>query len=422
MTDRTLKPLTLAAIGCGARTRTYIGLAGRQPGRYLPVAAADPRPERLKQTAQLSNNPAFRTFKDADAILAEGKLADVMIIGTQDAWHRKHAIAAMETGYDLLLEKPIATTLEDTLTVEATARRLGRRVLVCHVLRYTPLYRQIKTILESGALGEIVSINATEGVGAFHQAHSFVRGHWAVTRQSSPMILAKSCHDLDILRWLAGQPCEQVSSAGGLTHFRAANAPEGAPERCLDGCPVEDSCPYYARHYVGKEKFWLEHICDLPKKASDEERLAWIHSSPWGRCVYRCDNDAVDHQVVQLQFAGGLTASFTMTAFESGRHIEIYGTKGKLRAGPYIREGYGEGDIVVRYLDGREDDVYDSQPEEGGYASHGGGDAGIMHALYDEMQKGDPAEMTSSLEVSVESHRIAFAAEEARKRRQVVLL
>ena len=408
-----MKPLSMAAIGCGHRTRTYVRLGSRHPERYITVAAADPIRERVAETARLSANPGFREFSSADEMLRHPRMADLMIIGSQDAHHRDHAIAAMEKGYDLLLEKPIGTHLEEVLEVEATARRLGRKVLVCHVLRYAPLYRKIKEIVDSGLLGDLVSINAYEGVGAWHQAHSYVRGHWAVTEKASPMILGKSCHDLDILRWIADRRCLSVASAGSLTHFTSANAPEGAPQRCQDGCPVADSCHYNCVRYLDEERAWLANICDFAEEADDARLAEWIHQSPWGRCVYHCDNTAVDHQVAALTFEGGLTATFTMTAFENGRHLDIFGTRAKLKAGGLVKENKGH-EIMVRFHDKSEDRYFDSAIQKGGYEGHGGGDAALMEALYEEMRKDRPEDMTSSLHVSVESHRMAFAAEESR--------
>lgn len=407
MTQEAPFPLSIAAIGCGSRTQTYFRLAGQQPGRYRVVAGADPLAHRVSRAAELSGNPEFRSFASADAILAEPCMADLMVIGTQDATHREFSIRAMEKGYDLLLEKPIATSLEDVLAIEEAARRHGRRVLICHVLRYTPLYGKIKAIVASGQLGDLVSLSATEGVEAWHQAHSFVRGHWAVARKSSPMILAKCCHDLDIIRWLVDRPCQRVSSFGALSHFKAENAPEGAPARCRDGCPVEEQCPYNAARYLGDKRDWL-HVCDLEPTA-DEERLAdWVHHSPWGRCVYRCDNDVVDHQTVNLVFSNEATATLTMTAFAEGRQIEIYGTKARLH-GTRAR-------VVIQPHDSRNppQQIDLGTGDSTDFASHGGGDEGLMAALHEEMMKENPDEMTSSLRASVESHRIAFAAEESR--------
>jgi len=418
-------PLSLAVLGCGGRGRTYASLAPLFPGRYRLVAAIDPSAARRAEVRQHSTEPDFLELEDADALFARPRLADVLIVATQDAQHRAHAIAALEAGYDLLLEKPIAPNRADAEAVVAAARRLGRRVLVCHVLRYTPFYRKAKEIVDSGLLGEIISMNATEGVQAWHQAHSYVRGNWSVVENSSPMILAKSCHDLDILRWLAGRPCEAVSSEGALTYFTAANAPEGAPARCTDGCPVGESCLFNAERYAGDKQDWLFGIhpkgTDLPR----EEILDWLRVSPWGRCVYRCDNTAVDHQTVQMRFAGGMTATFTMTAFETGRHLEIFGTKARLRGGAFVKHTTGE-DIIVSGLD----QAWENNWEErfrlevpgGGYGEHGGGDYGLMEALYEEMSRPDAAGMTSSIETSLESHLMAFGAEEARRAGSVFLL
>lgn len=415
-----MSPLGIAAIGCGHRTRTYAQLAAENRRKYEVTAAADPVPERVDMVRLASGNPEFQSFQNADAILDVPKLADVMIIGTQDRQHHDHAISAMRKGYDLLLEKPIATSLPDILEIQFEAERLERRVLVCHVLRYTPFYKKIKEIVSGGLIGDVICVNATEGVGSWHHAHSYVRGHWAVAAKSSPMILAKSCHDLDIMRWIIDKPCRSVSSEGALNYFRKKHMPEGAPFRCMDGCPVEDKCHYHAKHYSGLQRNWLEHICDLDLNTTPEDRvLQWVHESPWGRCVYQCDNDVVDHQSVMLDFEGGVTGTFTMTAFEEGRHLELFGTKARLRAGGYIQEGF-QSDILVRFHDGRQDQFFDCKPLQGGYEGHGGGDVGLIDALYEEMTQPSPSQMTSSLEVSVESHRIALAAETARQEKRCV--
>jgi len=231
-----MKRLKLAGIGCGGRTKTYLGLAARKPDYFEVVAAADPLPKRVADVKELSRNPSFRSFDSDAAILAEDKLADIMVIGTQDAYHVQPAVASMRKGYDLLLEKPIAPSVKEVVEIERAARDLNRRVLVCHVLRYSPFYTRLKQIVDSGILGDIISLTAKEGVGAWHQTHSFVRGHWAVVEKATPMIIAKSCHDMDIISWLVDRRCESVSSYGALTHFTAANAPKGAPARCTDGC------------------------------------------------------------------------------------------------------------------------------------------------------------------------------------------
>lgn len=412
-------PLTLAAIGCGGRTRTYLGLAAQRPEQFRVVAAADPIPARLDMTRTLSRNPDFQSFPDDKSLLAVPRLADILVIGTQDAYHVAPCLAAMEKGYDILLEKPISPKPEEILLLDQRARELGRRVLVCHVLRYTPFYQKVKELIDCGALGEVVAIHATEGVGTWHQAHSYVRGHWAVREKGSPMILAKSCHDLDILSWLMDAPCRSVASFGDLRHFTAAHRPAGAPDRCTDGCPVADTCPYNALRYIDEHRSWLQWIMDGGDTASADEVTAWLNTSPWGRCVYACDNDVVDRQVLALHFEDGKTATFTMTAFDSGRNIEVMGTRATLRGGDFLKHEFGC-DLLLREHHSRRSEKIHLTVEEGGYDGHAGGDVGLVRQLYHEMTTGPADAMKSSLARSVESHLLAFAAEESRMSGQTV--
>ncbi len=415
------KPLTFAAIGCGSRVRTYAKTAVMMPDRYRVVAAADPNPERLKMMQALVPDGTLRTFANDRELLAAGKLADIMMIGTQDAYHVEPCIEAMRIGYDVLLEKPIATNYPEVVQLEREATRLGRRVLVCHVLRYTPFYTLIKSLLDSGAVGEIATVTATEGVAPFHQAHSFVRGHWGVVETSSPMIIAKCCHDLDVLSWLIDSQCRQVSSFGSLSHFDSYHAPKGAPLRCTDGCPVADSCDYNAHRYLNDQRHWLQWVFDEGVEADDASVTQWLRTSPWGRCVYHCDNTAVDRQTVNLCFANNVTATLTMTAFDTGRSLEIRGTKAVLLAGEAVKRLSGHDIAITDHLT-RQTEYHDTPVEEGEFTGHGGGDFGLVDALDKEWCKPDPTAMRSSLQRSVESHTMGFAAEEARLNGTVINL
>ena len=233
-----MKPLRIAILGCGARGRTYAGIASSMVGRYEITAAVDPVDVRTAAVAKHGAPGAVAVFRSAEDFFAAGKLADVLIVSTQDADHFGHASRALEVGYDLLLEKPAAESLARCEALDALARSLGRRIALCFVLRYTPFYKAVKTVLDSGRLGKIVTLRASEGVEPFHQAHSFVRGHWAKSGDSSPMIVAKCSHDADLLCWLSGAAPRSVTSFGRLDWFHAGNAPAGAPLRCTDGCPV----------------------------------------------------------------------------------------------------------------------------------------------------------------------------------------
>lgn len=409
----TQKPLTLACIGCGARAQTYTQLAMRRPDHFHIVAGADPVAERVEKIRRISANPQFRGFDNADALLAAGKLADVMIIATQDNHHHAHCRGALECGYDILLEKPIATRVEHVLEIERLAQKANRRVMVCFVLRFAAFYRKVKQIIDSGALGEIVSIQANEGVMPWHQAHSFVRGHWSVVGKSSPMILSKCCHDTDIVHWLVGRPCVRIASFGSLEFFRPQRAPAGAPARCTDGCPVAESCEYNALRYAGDMRApWLAMVYDRAQEATNDQIVEWLKTSPWGRCVYRCDNDAVDRQVLAMEFDGGITGTFTMTAFANGRHIEVCGTRGVLKGGETYRQNFGSHLILIPHEG--EPVRYTVQAEDGGYELHGGGDLGLVNALYTEMTKPRHEPIEAGLDSTVHSHVMTFAAEESR--------
>lgn len=419
-----MRQLTLAFCGCGSRARTYAGIAAGMPAAFALHAGADPVPGRVAAIREKSAEPnRFQSYPSAEAMFAAGKPADVVVIGTQDADHRAHAIRAMELGCDILLEKPIAPTLADVLAVQATASRLGRRVVVCHVLRYTPFYAKVASLLQSGQLGEIVTANFIEGVQPWHQAHSFVRGHWSVAAKSSPMILAKSCHDMDLLAWLIDRPCLAISSYGALSQFTAQHAPAGAPARCTDGCPVAATCAFDAHRYAQPEgRRWLGMVYDRAQVATDAEVFTWLETSPWGRCAYRCDNDVVDHQVLACRFTGDVTATFTMTAFEEGRHLEIFGTKGVLRGGAFVKQHLGCDLVFTPHGWNQTAEKITVETPTVGYAGHGGGDAGLMATLHAELTSDNPGALRTSLEVSIQSHRMAFAAETSRLEGRTVVL
>ncbi len=406
--------LTVAVAGCGSRGQdTYSKILQKMPDRAKIVAAADLSPEKLDGMRRLTGIREEDCYASAEEMLKQEKLADVMLICTPDQCHYSQAKAALLRGYDLLLEKPISPTAQECRELSDLALKLGRKVAVCHVLRYTVFYQKIKELLEDGAIGEPVSIQAVEQVGYWHQAHSFVRGNWRNESLSSCMILQKCCHDMDILLWLTGKHCEKVSSFGSLQLFRQENAPEGSAERCLD-CRAAENCPYNAKKFYldafrRSGDAWPQNVVAF--EPTEEKLLAALRDGPYGRCVYRCDNDVVDHQVVNLALEGGTTVSFTMTAFTAhgGRRIRIGGTHGEIlgdTADNTIR--------VMRF--GQEDEVIDVTKLTDDFSGHGGGDARLVDEFvrYLRGEIGMSRTMTS-IDRSVESHLAALAAEESRK-------
>ncbi len=406
------EPLSIAVLGCGSRGRTYSKLIASFPNRYRLTAAADLVASRREVVSSLGE---IAEYASAEALFAAGKLADVLIIATQDSQHFDHAIQALELGYDLLLEKPAAESLARCEEIDRRARALGRRVALGFVLRYTPFYSTVKHLIDSGKLGRVISIRSHEGVEPYHQAHSYVRGHWAKSSNSSPMIVAKCSHDADLLCWLGGAPAAAVSSHGDRTWFRAENAPLGAPARCTDGCPAAKDCLYDSHRYLGDKRSWLRMVMDGNEQATDADIMDFLKTSPWGRCVYHCDNDVVDHQVLACELTNGITATHTMTAFDCGRGIEIYGTLASLKGGsPYSEAGTPE--LWLRHhAQGNIEPVEIKEQDDAGYAGHGGGDWGLVNALEGLFQ--GPQALPAGLD-GLAGHRLAYLAEEARVSRQ----
>ena len=411
------KIVRIAIAGVGSRGKNAYGLELlNMKDRAKVVAVADIDPERLALAGDAHGVPDEMRFPSAEAMLAMPRLADAMLICTQDRQHVPHAVAALKKGYDVMMEKPISPKLEDLQEITKVARENGRRVVVCHVLRYTPFFQTIKKTIDSGVLGEIVSIQALENVRYWHQAHSFVRGNWRREEDTSPMILAKCCHDLDYLVWLCGRKCERVSSYGSLMYFKESNAPEGAALRCTQGCKAKDGCPYDAEkiYLTNKDTGILcgnvEWPIDVLAENPTEEKIRHaIETGPYGRCVFHCDNDVVDHQIVNMQMEGGASLSLTMSAFTSigGRTIKVMGTLGDLWGDMH------ENKIRIGVF-GKEPQVIDLGKEEKDFAGHGGGDRLLMEQFVDLMQGKEPDGTITTLETSVESHLVALAAEKSR--------
>jgi predicted dehydrogenase len=413
-----MPPVKLIVVGAGSRGTSYAKYALHHPDEVQIVGVAEPREFYQDRLAEQHGIPPELCFTDWRALAARPKLADGVIIATQDAMHAEPAVALADLGYHILLEKPMAPSEADCRRIVDAAKRNGTIFAVCHVMRYTKYTQQLKAILDSGRIGEIVSIQHLEPVGYWHQAHSFVRGNWRNEAASSPMLLAKSCHDMDWIRYIMGKPCAQVSSFGSLKHFRAEERPEGAADRCLD-CPVEPSCPYSAsRFYLGlvqrgKTGWPVDVLTPNTTIAGVTEAL---RSGPYGRCVYSCDNDVVDHQVVNMRFADGSTASFTMTAFtrQRDRETRIFGTRGEI---------YGNGDLIeiFDFLTNTTETVNIEVGSDGSIQSgHGGGDFGIMRDFVAGVVSDDPRSILSGPDESLETHLMVFAAEAARHEGRVV--
>ena len=401
-----MKPVTVAIIGAGGRGQGFASYIKQHPREGKVVAVAEPVEVRREKVAVEHKLARENVVSDWKALASRPRLADAVIIGTQDRMHAEPAIAFAKKGYHMILEKPMAPTAEECRDIVKAVKKAGVVFAVGHVMRYTSLYKGLKDLIDSGAVGEIATVQHLEPVGYWHQAHSFVRGHWRNSTQSSFMLLAKSCHDLDILSYLIGKPCVAVSSFGSLKHFRKEARPKGAGRRCF-ACGIERRCPYSAKkiYLTDRNPDWVRHA--VSDDQSRKSLVAALKTGPYGRCVYSCDNDVVDHQTVNLLYGDGITAVFTMTAFtmHGGRETRIMGTTGELIA------NRGDGIIHNDFRTGRST-VYDmSKRSRGG---HGGGDGGLMKSFLAAVAKCDPSLIASGPDASLESHMAVFAAENAR--------
>ena len=417
-------PIRLIVLGAGNRGNVYASYALSHPDLCKVVAVAEPRSDALAAFAQkhgLDSNDCFNDWQD---IAAKAKFADAVIITTQDRMHTEPALAFAALGYHILLEKPMAPSPQECLDIVSAVKENNIMMAVGHVLRYTPFTRALKAALDDGVVGEIVSIQLLEPLGYWHQAHSFVRGNWANTEQSSFMLLAKSCHDLDWLRYIIGEPCDVISSFGRLSYFHKGNKPEEAGDalRCLD-CAYEARCPYSAK------KIYLERVRQgklgtpvsiLTLDLSLEGVTEVLRTGPYGRCVYECDNDVVDHQVVNMQFQSGKTASFTMTGFnkERPRSVGIFGTHGEIQGDGQTFEIFDFLTDTTKTVDTSKEIVGPNTVTEG----HGGGDYGLIASFIEAIQTGDETKLLSGPDESLESHLMVFAAEQSRLEQRLVKL
>jgi len=414
-----MKPVTYAIIGAGSRGTGYARYATQHPDLAEVIGVAEPREQARQRLVADHDIPPHYIFSDWREAAAQEKFADAVVITTQDAMHLEPAIAFAEKGYHILLEKPMAPTAEECIRIVEAVKANGVMLAVGHVMLYTPYTQALKKVLDDGTIGDIVSIQHLEPVGYWHQAHSFVRGNWRNEAESSFMLLAKSCHDIDWLRYIMGQRCQSLSSFGSLKHFRQAEKPAEAGDaiRCLD-CAYEPDCPYSAKKiYFGflneGRTAWPVNV--LTFDATAEGLTEALRTGPYGRCVYECDNDVVDHQVVNLQFAGGRTASFTMTAFTKAGHRRtcIFGTRGEI---------YGDGETISVFdFQTDETTTFDTRASDASLAGgHGGGDYGLMASFIKAVANDDPSGLLSGPDETLESHLMVFAAEQSRRENRVV--
>ena len=410
------KILSTAIIGVGSRgAETYGRYFNERKDMFQIKALCEIIPERLNKYQKEFHVQEDQCFTDEKEFFKE-KRADIVVIATLDADHIRHALMAIKVGYkNILLEKPITCKEEELFMLQKAATENHVSILVCHVLRYTVAMEKMKAMLDNHEIGELISIDHLENVAYWHQAHSFVRGNWRIKEETAPMILAKCCHDLDLLQWFANSTCKSVSSFGKLNYFNKEHAPKEATKRCLD-CPLMKTCPYSAyRIYIEKwkkdgspENCWPYNVLS-DQKLTEEVLMEAIKTGPYGRCVYYCDNNVVDSQSVNIMFNNGVTANLKMTGFNkyTGRYIHFFGTLGEIILDEY------HGTITKRVFGVDKDETWNISELTNDLRGHGGGDNRMMDYLYHMISENFDVRETT-LNGSIQSHLMAFAAEKSK--------
>lgn len=402
------KIITVSCIGCGQRGYIYLNEMQKLDDgkKYKIISICDLKKDRLDYFKKEFGVSDDNAFFDEDDFFANMK-ADLCVVATQDQDHVGHAIKAIKAGCDVLCEKPISNREDEVRRLLSVQQQYNKKVFVCHVLRYAPAFREVKRVIDSGILGEIVTIDNIENVHYAHQAHSYVRGNWRNSDETSPMIIAKCCHDLDLFVWMTGSECDSVSSFGDLRFFKKENQPKGAANRCKD-CSIQENCVFDAYRIYIQNHFWGRSCITDERPVTDEAVKRALDNGPYGRCVFDCDNNVVDNQVSILRFKNGVTATLRMTAFtaQGGRILKVYGTHGEVdldeSRGVVIIKEFGK-DFITKPISTLVDAT----------SGHGGGDSGLIKSLYNFLMGYNDGNATS-LSASVESHLIGFALEESR--------
>lgn len=395
-----MKKLTMAVLGFGQRGTVYANAAKDYPDEVELTYVCENNTAKHDMIQKEYNVKKENIYTEYSEFLSKGKIADLLIISTMDPDHYEQTLLALDAGYDILLEKPIALKKKHIYEIKEKANQLNLKIAVAHVLRYTPFYQKLKELIEQGTIGEVATLSQTENVGYLHYAHSFVRGNWHKESLSAPMILAKSCHDLDIIKFLVGQRVQSITSFGNLFYFKKENAPKGSTSHCMD-CKVE--CPFNAVDFYKNNPMWMKFFSleeDVDKVLSDKELN-------YGKCVYKMDNDVVDHQIVNMQFENGATSSFVMTAFsyETHRNIKIHGTKGEI-------EGDLETSLIELKIYGKPIQIINVKNLADDFSYHSGGDKKLFIDFVRAVRDHKP--FLTDINHSVESHYLAFDAEKSR--------
>ena len=423
------KPVTAIIVGAGHRAFVYSKLAKTDPDKLKIVGVADPNPVRRQKAMEEFGFGEDMCFESADELAEKGKLADAIINGTMDEQHLVTSVPLLNAGYDMLLEKPFAVNEKEMRELVACAKKNNSKVMICHVLRYTPFYYGIKEIVNSGEIGDIINIQTTEHVSYHHLSTSYVRGKWANSKKChTSMLLAKCCHDLDIMMWMMSETKpKKISSFGGKFQFKPENAPAGAGTICMKDCPLVDTCVYSTKRlYIDHPDRWAFYVWDALegiKNPTIEDKINLMKSdSPYARCIYKCDNDVVDHQSVMVEFESGATGTHNMVggSSEPRRDIHIIGTKGEI-FGNFEDSKFSvlkinpSPDAHNEECDVEEHDLKVTGDMVGAYGGHGGGDERLAADFVKFIRGEEHSLACTSIFDSVAGHLSVYLADQSRE-------
>lgn len=423
------KPVTAIIVGAGHRAFVYSKLAKTDPDKLKIVGVADPNPVRRQKAMEEFGFGEDMCFESADELAKKGKLADAIINGTMDEQHLVTSVPLLNAGYDMLLEKPFAVNEKEMRELVACAKKNNSKVMICHVLRYTPFYYGIKEIVNSGEIGDIINIQTTEHVSYHHLSTSYVRGKWANSKKChTSMLLAKCCHDLDIMMWMMSETKpKKISSFGGKFQFKPENAPAGAGTICMKDCPLVDTCVYSTKRlYIDHPDRWAFYVWDALegiKNPTIEDKINLMKSdSPYARCIYKCDNDVVDHQSVMVEFESGATGTHNMVggSSEPRRDIHIIGTKGEI-FGNFEDSKFTvlkinpSPDAHNEECDVEEHDLRVTGDMVGAYGGHGGGDERLAADFVKFIRGEEHSLACTSIFDSVAGHLSVYLADQSRE-------
>lgn len=424
------QPKEIIIVGAGNRAMVYSKFIASNPSKAKIVGVVDPNPDRRDYVAKLFSIDVSQCFKTVDDLVTRGKIADAIINGTMDQHHLETSLPLLKLGYDMLLEKPFVTNEDDMWELVNCVQENVNKVMICHVLRYTPFYSEIFKRVKNNEIGSIINIQTNEHVSYHHMGVSFVRGKWRNEKVcGSKMLLAKCCHDIDLIMWLQqGVRPSKVVSFGSNIQFNKDNAPKDAGTRCMVDCAIEETCLYSAKkHYINYPDRWSFYVWDCFKDDENptiEQKINSLKTDNiYGKCIYKCDNTTVDHQSVVLNFENGSTATHNMIGGTPAprRSIHIVGTTGEI-FGTFEEEMF-----TVRKINSVQNHEYDEEvvrvgdsgDTSGEYGGHGGGDGRLANDFIDFISGDTHSDSCTSIEQSLYGHLATFRADKSREKNTI---